>query len=245
VVVTNRQEALDELAKIAERCAGGLRPIIQFDCHGSKAEGLLLQPSGQFLSWTELADALRPINVAAENNVCCIFGVCFGVHFSFELRLSKPSPYFLAIAPEREISVGILEARIAEFYSRLNETGNITEAYADVLSPELHLFHSRAVFAEALATYINQHCSGKRGAARRERLLTASLEKQGIARANKDQLKAMRAQIKELVMPSQALIDRLAPTFLIGREPGFGIVELNRLAQGRSARRHRVTRKLN
>lgn len=241
LIVRNRQEALDALAEIAERATGELRPIMHFDCHGSKVDGLLLKPSGEFLPWQELADALRPINVATGNNVCCIFGVCFGLHFSFELRLSEPSPYFLTIAPEREISVGILEARTGAFYRRLNETGHITQAYSDVLAPELHLFYSRAVFAEALATYVVQHCRGKRGAARRERLLTASLEERGITQPTKDQLRATRALIKELVMPSQALIDRLAPTFLIGREPGFGIAELERLANGRSGRRRRNT----
>jgi hypothetical protein len=238
VIVRNRQEALDAFADIAERSARGLRPILHFDCHGSKTHGLLLKPSGEFLSWQELADALRPINVATRNNVCCIFGVCFGLHFSFELRLSKPSPYFLTIAPEREVSVGILEARTGDFYSRLNETRNITLAYPDVLKPELHLFYSRAVYAEALAVYVNQHCRGKRGAARRERLLTESLKARGITTPSKEELKQTRAQIKAIVMPSQALIDRWAPTFLIGREPGFGIAELERLADGRSRRRH-------
>jgi hypothetical protein len=205
---------------------------------------LLLKPSDEFLSWQELADALRPINVATKNNVCCIFGVCFGLHFSFELRLSKPSPYFLTIAPEREVSVGVLEARTGDFYSRLNDTRNITLAYSDVLKPELHLFYSRAVYAEALAVYVNQHCRGKRGAARRERLLTELLRSRGITAPSKEQLKQARAQIKALVMPSQALIDRWAPTFLIGREPGFGIAELERLANGRSGRRHHNTKTL-
>lgn len=238
LIIQHRREALDALAKIAERAAHGLRPILHFDCHGSKTNGLLLKPSDEFLSWQDLADALRPINVATRNNVCCIFGVCFGLHFSFELRLSKPSPYFLTIAPEREVSVGILEARTGDFYSRLNETRNITLAYSDVLKPELHLFYSRAVYAEALAVYVNQHCRGKRGAARRERLLTELLRSRGITTPNKEQLKHARAQIKALVMPSQALIDRWAPTFLIGREPGFGIAELEQLADGRLGRRH-------
>lgn len=244
LIIHTRKEALSALAKLAERAANGLRPILHFDCHGSKTQGLFLDQAGEFLSWQELADNLRPINVATRNNVCCVFGVCFGIHLSFELRLSRPSPYFLTIAPEREICVGILEALTGEFYKRLNETKNITQAYSDILAPELHLFHSRAVFAEALATYINQHCQGKRGAARRERLLTESLEAQGITQPTRDQLKATRALIKELVTPSQALIDKFAPTFLIGREPGFGIVELERLANGRSARRHRSPKNL-
>ena len=244
LIVQNRQAALDALAKIAARSVRGLRPIMHFDCHGSMNDGLLLKPSGEFLSWQDLADALRPINVATRNNVCCIFGVCFGLHFSFELRLSKPSPYFLTIAPEREISVGILEARTGDFYERLNETRNITLAYSDVLKPDLHLFHSRAVYAEALAVYVNQHCRGKRGAARRERLLTESLRSRGITRPSKEELKRTRALIKALVMPSQGLIDRWVPTFLIGREPGFGIAELERLANGRSGRRHHNTKRL-
>jgi hypothetical protein len=203
IIVHNRQEAFDAFANLVERADAGLRAIIHFDCHGSKSDGLLLQNSGEFLSWGELADALRPINVAAKNNVCCIFGVCFGLHFSFELRLLKPSPYFLTIAPEQEINVGVLEDHTVKFYNRLNETENITQAYSEIFEPDLHLFHCQAVFAQALAIYVHQYCRGKRGAARREKLLTEILAKRGVSKPTQAELKSTREEIKELVKPSQ------------------------------------------
>ncbi|MFN3675824.1 MAG: hypothetical protein ACK4TC_07570 [Sphingomonas pseudosanguinis] len=73
IVVTSSKEMLAVLSDLAERCQSGLRPILPFDCHGSEDDGLLLAPSGEYVGWQKLADALRAVNVAAENNVCCIF----------------------------------------------------------------------------------------------------------------------------------------------------------------------------
>ncbi len=231
-VVGDRAEMLALLAEIATRAAAGLRPILHFDCHGSRADGLLLKPSGDYLSWAALADALRAANVATANHLCCVFGVCFGLRMSFELRLSKPSPYYLTIAPEQEVSVGILEDRTAAFYRDVFASGNITRAFADVLAPELKLFHCKEIFARALATYIANNCVGKAAEQRQERMVTALLRKHGITAPSSAQLRQARAKIKAALAPSQAVIDYFAPTFLIGRAPGFGYTELKELADG-------------
>lgn len=231
-VVGDRAEMLVLLADIAARAAGGLRPILHFDCHGSRDHGLLLEPSGEYLGWAALADALRAVNVATANHLCCVFGVCFGLHMSFELRLSRPSPYYLTIAPEREVTVGILEERTAPFYREVFASGNITSAYAAVLAPELRLFHCKEIFARALATYIAGNCVGKAAGRRQEQMVTAILRKHGIAAPSSAQLSQARARVKAALAPSQAVIDHYAPTFLIGRSPGFGYAELKKLADG-------------
>lgn len=240
--VRDRAELLQLLNGIVHRAADGLRPILHFDCHGSRADGLFMKPSGEYLSWAQLADALRSVNVATSNNLCCVFGVCFGLQMSLALSLSKPSPYYLTIAPEEEVSEGILEARIAPFYREVFATANITQAYADVLKPELTLFHCKEIFARALATYIASNCVGRAADLRRERMLTAILRKEGVSTPNAAQLKAARTKVKAALAPSQSLIDRYAPKFLIGRSPGFGYAELKRLADGYTRRKQRAQR---
>lgn len=231
-VVGDSAEMLALLVDVAARAAAGLRPILHFDCHGSRADGLLLEPSGDYLSWSALTDALRAINVATANHLCCVFGVCFGLRMSFELRLSGPSPYYLTIAPEREVSVGVLEDRTAPFYREVFAGGNITRAFADVLAPELKLFHCKEIFARALATYIADNCVGKAAERRQERMVTAILRKHDITAPSSAQLREARTKAKAALAPSQAVIDQFAPTFLIGRAPGFGYSQLKKLADG-------------
>lgn len=241
ITVGTSAEMLAALNKLVLRCTVGLRPILHFDCHGSDQYGLMLAPSGDYFGWAELADALRAINVAAENNLCCIFGVCFGMYLSTELSLLQPTPYFLTIAPEREIAVGLLEARFPPFYVRLYETRSITQAYQEVLAPELKIFQCQEVFAKVLATYIVNHATGTAAASRRENLMTRLLAILAIRVPSRNQLHYARGQIKAAIKLTQETVDLFAPTFLIGRQPSVGLKEIRRLAE--EMRRHRAAEK--
>jgi len=231
MAVSTGAEMLTALATLAARCRGGLRPILHFDCHGSEEQGLLLAPSGDRIGWAELTSALREINVAAENNVCCIFGVCFGMYLSIALSVTEPTPYFLTIAPEREIGVGELEARFPPFYERLFETGNITQAYKERLVDVLSIFQCQEIFGKAFATYIVNHGSGAAASARRENLITKFLNRRGIANATPEQLRDVRAQMKAGLKLSQAMLDHYASIFLIGRKASLNLEDVEKLAE--------------
>lgn len=231
IAVPDRATAFSVLDRIADESAAGLRPILHFDCHGSVQNGLLLAPSGDHLSWKDLAARLRAINVATQNNLCCVFAACFGLYIGKEVELSKPAPFFLVVGAENEINVGYLEEKTLAFYRAVLRSENISKAYQDILFPELRLFNCKGMFAQALARYVARYCSGKAGATRRERLVEPWLALRGLP-ANRANLRIARKAIKDGITPSQSLIDRFAATFLIGRSPGFGISELRRLAEG-------------
>lgn len=236
IVVGDRREMLDALASIADRCARGLRPVLHFDCHGTRDKGLLLAPSGESLGWSKLAEALRTVNVAARNHVCCVFGVCFGLHLSLSLRLSEPTPYFLTIAPEREVAVGFLEERFPQFYAALFEGGHIDKAYRAHLAPELTCFNCKEIMAKSLAIYIARHATGVPGRERRERIMSQSFNQRGIPMPTPHDLRVTREAIKQRLALTQAQIDAYSQTFLIGRAPGFGLAEVERLADGMKRR---------
>lgn len=242
ISVGSREELLGVLTEVTVRCTEGLRPILHFDCHGSAELGLQLAPSGEHLAWADLADALRKVNVAAKNNVSCIFGVCFGMHLSMELSLSQPTPYFLTIAPEKEITVGELLDRFAPFYARLFETGNITQAYREKLAPSLSVFYCTEVLAKAFATYVVKHASGRAAGLRKETLVTKALEARGITSPSKAQLDSLRRIVKSSLRPSQAQFTYFAKRFLIGRAPGFTFAEVSEFAEHLRKRRETANR---
>lgn len=91
-VVGNRAELLAILDSVASSPQAGLRPILHFDCHGSATDGILLKPANEFCDWRKLTAQLRTINVATGNNLCCVFGTCFGMWHATHLRLSQPAP---------------------------------------------------------------------------------------------------------------------------------------------------------
>lgn len=231
IVVGSAGDLIAALSSLAERCRGGLRPLLHFDCHGSKKDGLLFAPAGDFLCWSDLAAALREVNIAAENNVCCIFGVCFGMHLSTALSITKPTPYFLTIAPEREIGVGVLEALFPPFYEHMLESESITDAYKAVLKPALGLFQCEELFVKALATYLDNHTRGAQFHARRERLVSKFFVSRHIASPTSEQLRRVRAHVKSGLKFNQADYDRLASTFLINRQPNVSLENVKELSE--------------
>jgi hypothetical protein len=230
-VVENRNDLLEALAELARNAEAGLRPIIHFDAHGSKDDGLFLTPSEEFLGWEELADALRAINIATQNNLICVFATCFAYYFNFQVELKKPTPSYLIMAPAEEIRVGFLEDQTALFYTMAFESGNLTEAFRLTLGAHMTLYHCQGIFAKALSRYVRSFCQGKAKQARQERLLSRFLTENDINDPSPEDLKKVRQLVKTSIKPSQKIIDYYAPKFLICREPAFCYEDLEKLVQ--------------
>ncbi|WP_434403378.1 hypothetical protein [Sphingobium sp. DN12] len=238
-VVRNRAELFILLDSVASAASTGLRPILHFDCHGSAADGLHVRPANEFCSWGDLAARLRVINVATQNNLCCVFAACFGMWLATQLRLSLPTPWYLTIAPENEISVGVLEDRTAAFYREVFASANITQAYDRVLRPDLDILLCKKIFAESLAHHVAVNCRGASGRKRKEDAVTAVLKGRGIFAATNQQLAQARREIRHKFQASQWLIDHFASKFLIGRDPGIDVADLARLSDNYVRREQR------
>ncbi len=232
-VIEVRDDLLQALEGLAQGANARLRPLLHFDCHGSMERGLLLAPSGEHLSWDDLADALRPINIATRNNLCCVFAACFGLRLGWSLTLSKPAPFYLMIAPKGEIAVGTLEQKTVPFYRDVLETENITSAHAKLLAPELQLVNCMRLFDLSLIQYVLEHCSARAIQARAEELTTPWLQEHEITNPSRAQLREARRSLKTNLRASQSLIDRFAGSFLLGRDPKLSIDELRRLVERR------------
>ncbi len=103
----------------------------------------------------------------------------------------------------------------------------------------MRLFHCEKSLAIVLSRYIGDSCIGKGGDLRRERLLTEVLTN-GVPnnRANK---RMLRKSLKHVTRPTQALLDRLVDTFLLGKQVGFNVDDLVKFAvrvKQSSARKH-------
>ena len=216
------------LGAIAQAATAGMCPIVHFDMHGSERLGLYVAASGEFVSWDRLIRKLRAINVATQNNLCVVSACCFGFHAVRALQIMEPSPFYMLIAPEHEISFGFVEDNMFRFYEHVFTDLNIIETYEQRLSAQMRIFHCEKALAIVLSRYIGESCIGKGGDLRRERLLTEVL-KSGVPnnRANK---RMLRKSLKYMTRPTQALLDRLVNTFMLGKQVGFNIDDLAKFA---------------
>jgi hypothetical protein len=221
------------LSQIAMRAVEGMRPILHFDMHGDAKHGIRLNGSGEFISWPDLVDRLRIINMATGNNLCVVSSACSSMESVYQVALSRPCPFFILIAPEREVSAGYLEDRIFPFYRTLFEDQQVLEAHARHLAPGVALHYCERMLAFLLAKYVRQYCIGKGGDERREQLLTKA-RAAGLCR-NRSDMRRIRRAAKEWTRPSQAMVERfangLASTFLMGRPLSFDIDDVVKLIE--------------
>ena len=221
-------ELLEELTQHAgER---QMRPLLHFDMHGNKEQGLFISGLNEYFSWDELARHLRQLNAATGNNLCAVGAACFGLRAIMPVKLDQPTPFFLLLAPEQEVTVGFLEGNVLPFYRELFRSGSIDRAYSSCLSDEFKYFHCEKMLFIAIARYIREGCKGKTGETRRERLLTEVFI-QGMEKTEEN-LTDVRRKIKEGLRPNQALLDRYAKTFLIGRTCSFNMDQLLAFVNG-------------
>ncbi|WP_238310213.1 hypothetical protein [Methylobacterium organophilum] len=229
--VKNRAELVRQLGELKDRAAQGLRPVLHVDAHGTAAEGLLLAPSGDRVGWAEVIELLRELNTATSNNLVSIFALCFGLHLYREVSLMKPAPAYFFGAPPSEISIGFLEAQTLAFYREVSSSSNVTGAFAKTLSHEMQSFHCQGLFFQALLTYIRRHCRAKDRGPRLERMVTAIMKRDGITNPSGAQLKAARQHVRGFLDPGQHLIDKFAPSFLIGRPAAFVFDDLRKVLE--------------
>jgi hypothetical protein len=235
-------ELLEILSHIAQEANVGLKPILHFDTHGDLAQGIKLAASGEFIPWSVLIAHLRAINVATGNNLCVVSGACFSLNAVWEINLSEPCPFFILIAPGKEVSAGFLEDKTFDFYKSAFEGLEIVAAYERHLAPHLSLHHCERVLAYDIANYVRDCCTGKGRRIRREELITKAVTA-GIA-PNRQARRIIRQGAKKWTRPSQAMVDRyvngVGSKFLMGKPPGFDIEDVMRLVKSDNTRAARV-----
>ncbi len=218
----NLAKLLDELSLNASE--HGMRPLLNFDMHGNKDDGLKISKTSKYVSWNSLAGNLQKPNKATGNNLVVVSAACFGSRAVMPIKLGQPTPFFLLLAPEIEVSSGFLEDNLPRFYQELFKSGSLEQAYSRYLSDEFKYFHCEKMLFIVMLKYIKAGCQGKSAQERRENLLTEVFS-QGMEKTDEN-LKAVRKKTKDGLKPDQALLDRYVKVFLINRTCSFNMDQL-------------------
>jgi hypothetical protein len=228
--VANRQDLFDLLDTLAVQVEQGLRPILHFDTHGNPDAGLYLAPAKEWASWQDLIDALRTLNVATSNNLVVVFALCYGLHLYKLVELKKPTPAYLFAAVEAAVSVGFLEDETLAFYRQVLQNGAFLEPFKATFGKQMSLMNCQGLFLKALAHYVKTQCRGEVLDERVERTVVKMLARDGITEPTPEDVDARRQRARAFLEPSQSIIDHFAPSFLIGRQPGFAYEDVEGLS---------------
>lgn len=218
------------IAELESKAGNGLRPILHLDMHGHPEKGLKLGRSEEFISWKFLVDGLRRVNIASRGNLTVLLTACHGIRAIMPISLESPTPFFALIAPHAEIKIWQLEEGVYPFFRSVMEEEDLDGALHR-LGKDFQYFHSEKMLVVSLAKYIRQHCSGRGGKARRERLLSDVFQNPAIEN-NRQNRRIYRKKIRDFVKPNQALLNMYADRFLMGRKCSVTMADIERELRG-------------
>ena len=159
--VISKDEFFLELEKIATSCPPAL-PFLHVDLHGNK--DFFQLSNGDQISWPELGDKLRQINIACGLNLVVAVSACYGGYASIATQLMSPAPFFSLCGPLQEVSAGILLNDYERFYQKLFETRNFDRSL-DAMNQESPTRYegisARYLFNLGWSHYIRTLCAGK------------------------------------------------------------------------------------
>lgn len=201
----------------------GMKPIIHFHMHGGKDSGLEIGATNEYISWAELSEILREINVLLGNNLCVVSTACHAFHMISEITITQPSPYFCLVASQEEVSFGYIDDNASKFYQSLFSNGSLDQAFSDI-SDMFSYYHSEKMLVVALSKYIIHGCKGKLKNQRKEELLSSAIS--GGMPNTAESLKEIRAMIKAHITPDQDLLNRYIDQFLVSKPLSITIDEI-------------------
>ena len=177
---TDRESFFNVLSGVERDANAGVFSMIHFECHGSK-KGLQLT-NLDFVSWSQLRDALIRINTASRLNTIIVVAACNGIHLiNVSTRLDR-APFWAVIGPVEEISDLAMKRDFAAFYDTffhsLNGDDAINALNRGGSGPvRAYQFRSSAgLFMRAYITYHQTHCIGKGRKVRLEALVTEAMK---------------------------------------------------------------------
>lgn len=223
--------------KEVERAAreDGLKPVLHFDTHGNKKDGIEIEATQEHISWKNLNDLFRAINISTGNNLCIISMACHGLNVVKEIKFDQMVPYYFLAASSEEIYEDFIECKVVEFYQDLFVNLDIVSAYENHLTSEMQSFHSERLLYKAVAGYVSQHCFGE-GAKSRAQTLQLTARREGIP-LKASSLRNERRLLKKSMMPDQVLLDRWSKRMMGDKKISFDMAWVKRRANIETARR--------
>lgn len=215
--IKSKQMLIAVLKMVLTECkAGILYPVLHFECHGDRNEGLYIHASREYVAWEELIRHIAEINQATRNNTGVVLAACYGLEISQFVTFASPCPFSYVIAPQNEIQAGQLQDVILGFYKVVVQTGDLEGGLA-LLDDQLKLFHCGEWFFSTSSTFMVRNFNSKGRSEIVEQIVSSQIAKAGYR--NRELVKASRAKAKKFVKSLQGFYKNASLTFFHGKMP--------------------------
>ena len=139
----------------SEYMNGGI--LIHFEMHGSEnREGLILADNS-FISWFEITELLRIININSKNQLYVTMATCYGRYIFRGMEMDKKTPFSGYISASKEVIVEEILGDFKILFEDLIQSGNLVYSYLELEKQGSNFYYkdSKAVFEENFEAFKN------------------------------------------------------------------------------------------
>lgn len=137
--IVSKKQFIDTLINIKNKDIKDKTVLIHFYLHGSE-KGLMTNDR-IFITWKEIKDITREINIKTNNKLFLILANCYGSFFERKPDLTKRAPFNSIISSKYEESVDDIYNFFERFYNNLvTEDNNIVFAYLNAKGDDKFFF---------------------------------------------------------------------------------------------------------
>lgn len=132
--------------------------LFHFEMHGdSDLKGLVLA-DGSLITWKELVELFRPINVTTKDKLFITMATCNGRYLYQGVNAYEKSPYSGYISASKEVLVNEILEDFAILFEELIDNGNIVAAYLELEKKGSNFYYkdSERTFEEAFLSTIQK-----------------------------------------------------------------------------------------
>jgi len=131
---------------------GGI--VFHFEMHGDEALNGLVLSNGELITWKEIVDLLRPINITTSNKLFITMGTCNGRYLYKGVDPYKKSPYSGYISASSTVKADEIYEKFGNLFEELIDNGNIVTAYLEMKKTGSSFYYkdSEGTFKDAFST---------------------------------------------------------------------------------------------
>jgi hypothetical protein len=157
--IENKEALIDILKFYGVNSAymqGGI--VIHLEIHGlDNLEGLILK-NGSTISWEELSDLFRDINVNTFNKLYITMATCYGRYLYKGVDSKKKSPYSGYISASQEVTTGEVMEDFTLLFQSLIGNNNLVKSYLELDERGSNFYYkdSKRIFEENFQSVIEK-----------------------------------------------------------------------------------------
>ncbi|MFD0751269.1 hypothetical protein ACFQZS_14055 [Mucilaginibacter calamicampi] len=131
--------------------------LIHLEMHGSHDQDGLVLKNYELITWVELVECFREINISTVNKLYITMATCHGRYLYEGVDPEQKSPYSGYISASKEVLLDEVVQDFSQLFESLIAKGNLVEAYFD-LDATSNFFYkdSEATFVENIKMVKNQ-----------------------------------------------------------------------------------------